>query len=191
MSEVHQLSEDLAFVRGAVQRRDSRRPDMLGVYAPWAVYVLVGYTLLDFRPDIANFVFAFGWIPACLVAYLFTRKLKALGEIGSDRQYSRNVALHWYGGIVLALATSIALSNVIPGLRGTPSGQITVCMVGLVYFFGGVHFDRRFLVLGPVMIVCAIFVGFIPKLPWTTLGIVIATGLVVPSFFKRKVHVEA
>lgn len=191
MSDVSQLSDDLAFVRDAVQRHDRRNPDMLGVYATWAVYVLVGYTLIDFRPAWANLWLGIAWIPGCLACMYFMRRLKARGEIGADRDASRRATLHWGGGIALAIATSIALTTLFLPMRGALGGQLTVCLIGLVYFLGGVHFDSRFLWLGPIMIAGGICVGFMPVLPWTTLGLVIALGLVLPSFFKRADHVEA
>ena len=49
MTEIHQLHDDLRFVREAVSRGDSpRRP--AAIYVVWAVYVLVGYTLIDLYP---------------------------------------------------------------------------------------------------------------------------------------------
>ena len=56
-------------------------------------------------------------------------------------------------------------------------------MIGLVYFLAGVHLDRNFLWLGPVLIVGGVLVGMAPRYGWTILGVVVALGLVVPSFF--------
>jgi hypothetical protein len=197
MSEVQSastdLADDLAYIRSAVARRDQSRPDRIAVYASWAIYVLIGYTLTDVRPAWAGPFFALAWIPAALVTFVVQRRRRAQGEIVGPRE-GRLLALHWGVGTALAIASAFAFCF-ITGVRGVASGQIIVVMIGLVYFLGGVHFDRRFLVLGPVMIAGGLLVGFIPHYPWTILGIVIAAGLVVPSLFGRERsevdHVEA
>ena len=58
-------------------------------------------------------------------------------------------------------------------------------MIGLVYFLAGVHFDRQFLWLGPVLMIGGVVVGLVPHYGWTCLGAIIAIGLVVPTFFRR------
>jgi hypothetical protein len=77
----------------------------------------------------------------------------------------------------------MALSAVIPGLRGTVGGQLIVVMIGLVYFLAGVHFDRNLLWLGPVLVAGGVLVGLVPRYGWTGLGVVIAAGLVIPTLF--------
>ena len=56
-------------------------------------------------------------------------------------------------------------------------------MIGLDYFLAGVHFDRNFLWLGPVLMAGGILVGLFPQYGWTGLGVVIALGLIVPTLF--------
>lgn len=197
MSELHpaspDLAQDLAYIRGAVARRDRHRPNLTAMYIAWALYVLIGYVLLDVRPAWAGLFFAVAWIPAAAVSVIVQRRRRAAGEI-MDVGAGRLAALHWGVGITLAILSAIAFC-VVTGVNGVASGQAVVVMIGLVYFLGGVHFDRRFLVLGPVMIVGGLLVGFIPHYPWTILGLVIAAGLVVPSLFERQRsevdHVEA
>lgn len=185
MSEVQRLRDDLAFVRGVVQRHDRERPDLFGVYLAWAIYVLVGYTLLDVRPLWANWWLSLAWIPASVASAVSVRRMRARGTMVRDPELSRRISLHWGGGVALAIVAGVGLASVIPALRGPASGQVIVCLIGLVYFLAGVHFDRRFLVLGPVMIVGGIAISFLHTMPWTILGAVIALGLVVPSLFKR------
>jgi hypothetical protein len=182
MTEIHQMHEDLKFVRDAVARHDQppRRPVL--VYYVWAAYVLLGYTLLDFAPSVAGWFFLVGGVlGGVMSAALGRRAAQQAGEY--DRAEMRRTALHWAGGIVLAIVGAMALAAVIPALRGQAAGQLIVVMIGLVYFLAGVHFDRNFLWLGPVLIVGGIVVGFVPHYGWTSLGVVIALGLVVPTLF--------
>jgi hypothetical protein len=91
--------------------------------------------------------------------------------------------LHWGAGILLAVESAFALAAVIPDLRGSHGAQVLVVMIGIVYFLAGVHFERHYLWLGPVVIAGGVLVGFVPRFGWTALGAVIAIGLVVPTFF--------
>jgi len=95
--------------------------------------------------------------------------------------------IHWLGGILLAVAGSIALASVIPELRGLHSGQVVVVMIGLVYFLAGAHWDRNLLWLGPVLMAGGVAVGqFPPKYGWPALGVVIFLGLVVPTLLPAR-----
>jgi hypothetical protein len=78
------------------------------------------------------------------------------------------------------MLAAAGLVMVIPPLRGFYGSQVLVVMIGLMYFFAGVHFDGHFLWLGPLLVAGGILVGFIPVYPWTCLGTVIAVGLVIP-----------
>jgi hypothetical protein len=58
-------------------------------------------------------------------------------------------------------------------------------MIGVVYYLAGVHMDRWFLVLGPILMIGGVVVGLVPHYGWTMLGAVIALGLIAPTFFRR------
>jgi hypothetical protein len=140
--------------------------------------VLVGYTLIDFAPAASGWFFLAGGIVGGILSWLIGRRWgMRTGEW--DQEMGRRAILHWMGGIGLAIGVSIALAATIPGLRGSACGQLIVATIGLVYFLAGVHFDRNFLWLGPLLIGGAVGVGFIPRYGWTGLGAVIAIGLAV------------
>jgi hypothetical protein len=183
-----QIQEDLRFVRAAVERREKPPLQANGVYYYWAAYVLVGYFLIDAAPAAANWWFLVGMFPGFAISAIFGRRaMMRSGE--SDPQVGRRYALHWMGGVILAVVSSVVLANVL-GLRGQAGGQLCVAMIGMVYFLAGVHFNRAFIVLGLVMLAGAAVVGYVPHYGWTMLGVVIAAGLVVPTFFTKKSAVE-
>jgi hypothetical protein len=182
MTDIHQMHEDLRFVREAVTRRDAAPRGPVLIYWVWAVYVLVGYTLLDVSPRAAGWFFAVGGVLGGVASAVIARR--AAREAGEyDRAEARRSLLHWAGGGVLAVATPFALAAVIPALRGPAGGQLIAVNFGLVYFLAGAHFDRNFLWLGLVLIVGGVLVGLAPRYGWTTLGIIVALGLVVPTLF--------
>jgi hypothetical protein len=50
---------------------------------------------------------------------------------------------------------------------------------GIVYFLAGVHFDRRWLWPGLVMIVGAGVLTYVTHFGWTTLGVLLFIALIV------------
>ena len=185
-TDLHQLSDDLRFVRHAVEARGKVIPAEARItYAYWALYVLVGYFLIDVAPNwAAQVFFAAGGFLGGLASWAMGKHLaKKYGQV--SRTDNRRSALHWAGGMIFAVIGCGLLAMVIPALRGPAGSQVLLVMIGLVYFFWGVYFDRNFLWLGPVLMICGIAVGFIPYYPWTCVGAVIALGLVVPTFFPR------
>ncbi|MGD0461111.1 MAG: hypothetical protein ABSB74_01355 [Tepidisphaeraceae bacterium] len=179
MSDTHQLQQDLHYVREVVTRAERWPRGRVG-YWIWALYVLIGYPLIDLAPRYARPFFIYAGV-VCLAASLFVqyRHKKSAGV-----RTSRNRAgLFWLGGSLLIVLCAIAICVAIPGVRGQAPGQIVVMMVGIFYFLGGVHYDRNFLWLGPVLCVGGVLVGFVPHYGWTALGIVFALGLMGPTLF--------
>jgi hypothetical protein len=185
MTNVEQLQDDLRFVRAAVVRRERSGRGPLSIYWVWAVYVAVGYLLLDLAPNAAGWFFLVaGAAGGVLSGWLGRRYALQTGEL--DRDQARREGWHFGGGIVLAFFFTFGLAFPIPALRGPQGGQVLVVMIGLVYFLSGLHFDRNFLWLGPVLMVGGVVVGFIPRYGWTCLGAVIALGLVVPTLLPSR-----
>jgi hypothetical protein len=185
MTDIKQMHDDLKFVREAVSRHDRQPPRAVTIYWIWAVYVLVGYTMLDVARDYAGWFFMIGGIVGGIIsAIIGKRAAQQAGEIA--REDARREALHWLGGIVLIFAGVFGLATVIPALRGPAGGQVIAVMFGLLYFLNGVHFDRNFLWLGPVLMAGGILVAMIPRYGWTGLGVVVALGLIVPTLFPRR-----
>jgi hypothetical protein len=186
-AELQQLSDDLRFVRHAVeaQGKDINPIEARLVYGYWAAYVLVGYFLIDVAPDyIAGTFFMIGGIVGGFVSSAIGKRAAAkYGEASAEDK--RRTTLHWAVGMPLVIASGFGLVAVIPALRGVAGSQVLLVMIGLVYYFWGVYVDRNFLWLGPVLIVGGLVVRFIPVYPWTCVGAVIALGLVVPPLLKR------
>ena len=176
MTQPDQIRDDLSFVRDAIARREKTQFAFTAPYYIWAVYVLIGYTLLDINAHWANAFFLLGWIPAGaatgIAKHFWVRKR---GEL--DAAMSHKAKLHFMWGGLLASAAVIALACCEPSFRGPVTGQVAVILFGMIYFLAGVHLDRSFLWLGPVLIVGGIVVGFFPHHGWTGLGLVIAAGL--------------
>jgi hypothetical protein len=185
MTETDQIRDDLSFVRAAVARRDSSPLRFSTPYYFWAVYVLIGYSLLDINPAWANWFFSLAWVPvvaACGIAEHFW-KIRH-GEI--NRETDQKITRHFFYGSVLAVAAVIGLACCNPAFRGPVTGQVMVVLLGIIYFLAGVHLDPSFLWLGPVLIVGGVTVGLVPHYGWTALGIVIAGGLCAAAMINAR-----
>jgi hypothetical protein len=175
MTQSDQIRDDLSFVRGVVARR-GESPVIPAMYYIWAVYVFVGYTLLDVNVRWANWFFLLAWFPAGAACGIVRRhSVQKLGE--RDDAANQKRRMHFMVGSLLAVGGVIGLACCVPTFRGPVTGQVMVVMFGLIYFLAGVHIDGSFLWLGPVLIVGGIVVGLVPHYGWTALGVVIAGGL--------------
>jgi len=182
-SSSNPLVEDLQYVRQAVDRRGTQRPIPPVIAWAVAIYVVVGYSLLDFNPRYGGLFLMFGGIALGPICWVLGRRESArTGEY--DRLEVRRIWLHWVS-IVLAIAGVVTL-GVSRHLDGQVIGQFIALTIGVVYFLAGVHFDRNFLWLGPVLMAGSIAIGYVPRYGWTSLGAVIALGLVLPTFFRPR-----
>jgi hypothetical protein len=179
-SDVQQIGKDLEFVRNAMSRRE--RPD-LGpplIFYLWAVYVIVGYSLLDFRPLYAGPFFGIGGMVGGVLSWVIGKRYSY--RTGKwDRELAIRGMLHMFGGIMLSVGFVVALATVAPGFRSY-TGQVTVGLIGLAYYLWGVHFHRYFMLLGVVVMAGGAIVGTVPHFGWTALGMVISLGLILPTF---------
>ena len=183
MSQAQQATDDLRFVRQAVDRRDRSRN--IPPFIAWtvAIYVLVGYTLLDINPAWASLFFAIAGVGMGVLFPILGRRMsRREGEF--DRAEIIRINLHWLS-ILLAIAGVIGL-GIARHVEGQTIGQFIALTIGLIYFLGGVHFDRNLLWLGPLLMGGAIAITYVPHYGWTALGLVVGLGLVIPTLLRRK-----
>src|SRR5882757_1691723 len=115
MSQAQQVSDDLQFVRQAVVRREKSQHIPTPIAWMVAIYVVVGYTMLDFNPNWASLFFAVGGLAMGVMGWIFGRRnSEQSGEY--DRTEARKSMLHWFS-ILLAIAGIAALS-IARGLQG-------------------------------------------------------------------------
>jgi hypothetical protein len=182
-AEAEQISQDLQFVRSAVTKRErvKRMPSIIGVY--WAAYILIGYPMLDFNSKAAGlFLMIAGILGGIFSGWIGKREALRQGE--RDAAQGRREAAHWYS-LFIGIMAVIAL-GVIRNLPGDAVGQYVCLIVGMVYFLAGVHYERKFVWLGLLMMAGAVCISFVPHYPWTALGVVMSSGLLVAAFLNRR-----
>lgn len=174
---------DLAYVAGALRRRETS-PTPWTIALVWAVYSLVGFTMIDFVPRYSGWWFLVAAVVGgVLSAFFGAREDKRTGE--QDEVQDRRIMLHW-SSIFVAVG-AVAAITMTQHLDGKISGQFTTMAVGLVYFLAGAHFDRRYIPLGLLIMVGSVVAGLVPVGAWTAIGVVIAVGLMLLSLAPRKV----
>jgi hypothetical protein len=187
MPAVDHVQDDLQFVRNLVAApHPVIRPRLVNYF--WALYTVIGYTLIDVHPVWSGPFFLFGLFPGLILSAILSRRSMEQAGI-RDSAAGRRRFLHWTGGMILAIFCAIAIA-VIANLSKLVTGQVCVLLIGMVYYLAGVHFDRMYLILGPILMIGGLLVGFFPHYGWTALGVVIATGLVAPTFFNSAAKTE-
>ena len=184
MTESNQLANDLRFVREAVEEHHQQQGRPKSIIIMWAVYVLIGYSLIDLHPAWAGWFFMIGgWGGGMISWWVGRRFMKSTGQI--NRRLERRTLLHWFVGFLLIFASLTGLAMEHAALRGPLGSQCIVLMIGLIYFTYGIHVPAaRYLIwAGPILMLGGVLVGLVPHYGWTALGVLIAamilSGLLV------------
>jgi hypothetical protein len=188
MTESNQLAEDLQFVRNAVEARDKRVQPATMHLLIWAAYSLICIPMYDFIPAYAGRINTAGWLSAMVASFILgKREARQTGQF--DRAMMLRSSLHWYGGIALLLMTVFGLAWFGRGISGDMVGQVSVILVGFLYYTAGVHLaDVKFMrVAGPIIIAAGIGMGAIPHYRWTVMGLIFAVCLLSPLVFAKRV----
>jgi hypothetical protein len=186
MTDIKQVHEDLEYVRGAVNRRAGGLPgEAVRGYYFWAAYVPIGFTLLDFNVRYANWFLTTGALVGIVVGLIISARSRHRSGV-IDRERDRQAKLHWLLGLGGSMAADFALAWTNPTFHGPCTGQVVVVMIGIVYLMWGIYHDRSFLVLGPVLMAGGVVVSLIPHFAWTSLGVVIAGGLVASGILAQR-----
>jgi hypothetical protein len=182
MNQLQQVEGDLQFVRGALAASDRKRLPP-GLYYFWAGAVLVGFVLVDVRPQLVGpFWMAAGPLGFIISAALGSRHARSIGQVSAAD--GRRQLLHW-GGMMAA----IALAVVSPALGVLPwesLNSVILLLVALGYFTAGVHGDRGFLWVGVLMAGGYVLVTLVSAYAWTIVGVALAIALTIAGLRERR-----
>lgn len=178
-----QATDDLAYVRRAIQRRRGLIADAAPIAWVWAVYVLIGYPLLDFAPKAGGIFLAVGGLVAGVASSLLGRWMSRRGG-EADSAEAVSLAVHW-GSIAVGVLAAMALA-VTGQISSSTAGQVSALAVAMAYLTAGAHYDRWFCILGLLLAGGAVGVGLMPSLGWTALGALLALGLIAPTLVPRR-----
>ncbi|MCK5879890.1 MAG: hypothetical protein KAH24_08920 [Holophagae bacterium] len=180
--ESNNIESDIRYVKGLVEKADCRSFPV-SIYYLWSVLVLAGFAMVDFAPEwVGLYWMIAGPGGGILSGVLGSRMGARQGQL--DREIGIKHALHWSGMmVVILLAVLLAIKGLI---QGQLISQVILLVVALGWWTAGVHFDRRFLWLGGVMMLGFIGTLFFSRYVWTVTGVLMAAVLVGFALFKGK-----
>ncbi len=182
MSTTQQLQNDLDYVASAVRRRELD-PGIPAIYALWAVFILIGFALPDFAPQMAGaYWFIVGIGGGLLSWWMAERDGRRRGFM--DRETGKRFGMHWgIGGVAYFLT---ALPMFINGPTNA-SAAAFLLTTGIIYALAGVHLVRPLLWCGLLA-----FVGYavllLLALPyaWTATGLTMSACLALAGWFAAR-----
>ena len=176
MDHFERLEGDLRFVRGALAASTRPAASPSTIYFLWAVLVLVGFALVDFRTDLVPGYWAVaGPVGFLASAYLGWRHAQRSGQASASD--GRRHMLHW-GAVLIAVALAVVLR-----MRGDMPSEtlhaVILLVLALGYFTAGLHLDRHLLWVGLLMAAGFLVVTLVSLYAWTVVGIALAVSLTV------------
>ncbi len=173
MTDLATAARDLAFLRRRVEGDRPRPP--AAIFYLWASVVATGGILTDVLPSAAAIFWPIGSLVAGLLSFwLGCTWSRASGSIQAGGWV--RPALHW-GGLMGVLA----LMGFVEGPRTTDPQAFVggmLLIVGLAYFYAGVHVHRVFFWVAGLEVLGYIVMILWPSTPWSVVGLSIAAGLV-------------
>jgi len=182
-TDVEQIEQDPAYVKGAVARRERDPCVPPAVAVLWGTVGLVGLALCDFYPRIVGWFWLVA-IPATF-ALSFLYHWRHVGRSGEmNWRLSRSQIMHW-GGLSVAIGVLFLMAYV-NRFHGRVIGQLALLLAGLGYYLAGVHLRRIWIWLGLLLVAGAVSALFILSYVWTTVGVLLFLGLTVPAVMRSR-----
>lgn len=188
MTDADAIAADLQFVKDAVTRRDREtRRTPIAIPILWGTIALAGCLINDFNP---RYAWAY-WGVVPVIGFFLSWLIggRAAFSTGDyDSATGIRMGLHW--GSIFFAALPIWLMAWAGKIGGQEAGQLLILVSGIVYFLAGVHFDRRWMAPGFVMMLGAAVLTYVTRYGWTVLGVMLFVALVVSfSLTPRRTHV--
>ena len=191
MATRERIKDDLAYVKGAVERTEDVH--VPAIYLMWAAICLVGFSMPDFITNgwISWSYSGIGWYwsvmgPVGFIAswWLSSRADERAGQM--SRRTGIRWGLHWAAfGATGVLGTALALSGHI-GWQGF--GMLWVLLLALSYTLAGVHLERRLLSIGMMLGIGYLIILFLPQYGWMSAGALTAVALTAQAFIGARAN---
>lgn len=191
MAASERMKDDLAYVRGAVER--TKGVHVPSVYLLWAVISLVGFSMPDFIANgwVGWSYSAIGWYWAVMgpvgfaASWLLSARANArAGQM--SRRASIRWGLHWAAfGATGILGIALALSG---HVGWEVYGALWVLLLALSYTLAGVHLERRLLPIGLMLGVGYITILFLPDYGWIAAGALTAVALIAQAILGARAN---
>jgi hypothetical protein len=179
-------------VRKAVEARDKPQKAGRAHLVIWAAYCLVCIPAYDFIPRYGGIINLAGMMIAGVVSVLMGKRegIKA-GQY--DRAALMRIYTHFFGGALLVVLTVAGLASLNRGMGDQLAGQVSVILVGFMYFFGGIHIPHvKFMRwIGPIIIAAGIGLSRVPHYQWSVMACIYAVCILSPVIFGKRQSMQS
>ena len=180
MAGRERIKDDLAYVRGAVERTESVH--VPATYLMWAAICLVGFSMPDFITNgwVGWSYSGIGWYWAVMgpVGFIASWLLSARASERAG-QMSRRMGVRW--GLHWAAFGATGILGIALALSGHVGwevyGALWVLLLALSYTLAGVHLERRLLGIGLMLGAGYLAILFLPQYGWIAAGVLTAIAL--------------
>jgi hypothetical protein len=177
MNDPTSLHDDLQFVRSAVER-SQRAKSPSSIWYLWAAISLVGFALIDFRPQVVGVY----WLIAAPVGFALSIWLARRSHVRSgqtDRAVGRRWIEHWAG--LLGAVLLLMLAGATGQMDGRAIGGTAVLLTAFAYFTAGVHLEPRLKRIGILIALAYPILLYVVRWGWTGTGVIVAIALVLTA----------
>lgn len=193
MNNQEELNQSLKYVGDVLElkhRQPIEKTPWLAVV--WAGYCLVGFTLLDFVPEIGRQFMAFGFLGGVVFtlvyAVLLNRRRQQVGESPSRQDKVFGVIVAGTGVALVALVT-LAMAG---RINGELFSQVLFIILGMELFLFGAYGQFKPLVLsGLALTGWAVAITWFDTLQLTIGGGIIAAGIFLLAMAQRRAFLKA
>ena len=135
-----------------------------------------GVAVTDMSPD-WGYWFWLGLAPLLALTSLYSSWARVRVQGGSKWTLLRTQILHWLG--LLGTLEAVFILYNTNRINAAEAGQFSLLTVALATFLAGIHFHWHFTVLGIMLAVSTIFVGWIEASVWIVIPVamVLVVGL--------------
>ena len=194
MAASERIKDDLAYVRGAVERTGNVH--VPAVYLMWAAICLGGFSMPDFITNgwVGWSYSSIGWYWVVMGPVGFAASwwlsLRANDRAGQmSRSAGVRWGLHWAAfGAAGVLGLALALSG---HIGWEVFGVLWVLLLAFSYTLAGVHLERRLLPIGVMLGVGYLTILFLPQYGWIAAGVLTAIALTAQAFMGARANGSA
>jgi hypothetical protein len=185
MVESQQLSQDLQFVKDAMERSRAPAftPPSMGLL--WGTITLVGFSLGDFYPQYSGPDWAIAGPLGGVVSWMLGKRLSRMyGEM--DRRQGMQELLHWSGMFVAILLLVFPARGIAPAAFG----QLVLLIIAFGYYLAFVRRGGDWVILAAsaCMLGGYIALTFVHRYVWTLTGVCVFLAFTLGSFLASKRH---
>jgi hypothetical protein len=181
MDRTQTLENDLKFVSQTV--RGAEDMSVPAIYFLWGVITLIGYSLIDLKPELAGPFWAVASPLGTLLSFYFGRRqAKATGQLNRER--ARRHTVHWGATLTAIFMTGFLVHWGFASEKG--QSLMILLILAFSYITAGSYLDKNLRWLGVLIGVSFFPMALYGRYMWTGLGLVFGGALIVTALLESR-----